>query len=54
MLITTPKPKHQTLTQITSQPTVKPYDVPEYSLMDYQTFRPVTKLPTTNIILSEF
>ena len=41
--LTTPKPKNQTLPQVTLQSTVKPSVAPKYSHMDYQTYRPMTK-----------
>ena len=41
--LTTPKPKNQTLPQVTLQSTVKPSVAPKYSQMDYQTYRPMTK-----------
>ena len=41
--LTTPRPKNPTLPQVTLQSTVKPSVVPKYSVMDYQTFRPMTK-----------
>ena len=40
---TTPKPKNQTLPQVTLQSTIKPSVAPKYSFMDYQTYRPMTK-----------
>ena len=43
--LTTPKPKISILPQVTLQSTVKPSVAPKYSHMDYQTFRPMTKLP---------
>ena len=39
----TPKPKNPTLPQVTLQSTVKPSVAPNYSHMDYQTYRPMTK-----------
>ena len=41
--LTKPKPKNPTLPQVTWQSTVKPSVAPEYSHMDYQTYRPITK-----------
>ena len=41
--LTTPKPKNQTLPQVTLQSTVKPWVAPKYSHMNYQTYRPITK-----------
>ena len=41
--LTTPKPKNQTLPQVTLQSTVKYSVAPKYSHMDYQTYRPMTK-----------
>ena len=41
--LTTPKPKNQTLPQVTLQSTVEPSVAPKYSHMDYQTYRPMTK-----------
>ena len=42
-IFTTPKLKYPTLQQTIIQSTVKPSVAQKYSLMDYQTFRPVTK-----------
>ena len=41
--LTPPKPKNQTLPQVTLQSTVKPSVAPKYSHVDYQTYRPMTK-----------
>ena len=43
--LTTPKPKTSILPQVTLQSTVKPSVAPNYSQMDYQTLRPMTKPP---------
>ena len=43
--LTTPKPKTSMLSQVTLQFTVKPSVAPQYSHLDYQTFRPMTKPP---------
>ena len=45
--LTTPKNTNTLLPQITLQSTVKPSVVPKYSHMDYQTYRPMTKLSKT-------
>ena len=42
--LTTPRHKNPTLPQVTLKSTVKPTVVPKYSQMDYQPFRPMTKL----------
>ena len=50
--LTTPKPKTSILPQVTLQSTVKPSVAPKYSPMDYQTFRPMTKPPQKQRILT--
>ena len=41
--LTTPKPKNQTLPQVKLQSMVKPSVAPNFSHIDYQIFRPLTK-----------
>ena len=43
--LTLSKPKTSILPQVTLQSTVKPSVAPNFSHMDYQTFRPMTKPP---------
>ena len=45
--LTTPKNKNTTLPQVTLQSIVEPSVAPKYSHMDYQTYRPMTKLSKT-------
>ena len=40
--LTTPRNTNTSLTQVTLKPTVKPLVAPNYSHMDYQTYRPMT------------
>ena len=41
--LTTPRNTKTSLTQVTLQSTIKPSVAPNYSHMDYQTYRPMTK-----------
>ena len=45
--LTTPQNTNTSLTQVTLQSTVKPSVAPKYSHMDYQIYRPMTKLSKT-------